>query len=205
MKYVLYLLTILPLFYVNASLQDDIGKYQNQKHTDGYYRIREGKEVSNLLLNTTGEIPKWLNGTYIRNGSGKYKVDDQIIWHFFDGLAYLISFKFEDGKIYFSSKFLKSAKYESLMNNEPTLKKKNTRAFAQNYERIKNFKYSNDGQKVFLSNANINLIQINNKYVALGETPLPVEFDKNTLNTLGMFDFNDKLYKSEIWEWPILK
>jgi beta,beta-carotene 9',10'-dioxygenase len=38
------------------------------------------------------------------------------------------------------------------------------------------------------------------KYVALTEIPLPVEFEKNTLETLGVFSYQDRLPKTNCWE-----
>ena len=199
MKLYLILLSFIPFSYTNANIQDEIKKYQEKKHNKKYHDIRDGKEIFKTELKITGKIPLWINGTYLRNGPGKYKFQNEEIWHFFDGLAYLVSFKFKNGKIFFSSKFLKTSKYYAFMKISND-NKKLLRGFAQNFEKYKTFLQSKDGQKVSTTNANINSKKINNKYIAFGETPLPVEFDINTLETKSIFDYDDILKKYEVWE-----
>ena len=42
--------------------------------------------------------------------------------------------------------------------------------------------------------------KIADKYVALTEVPLPVHFDPQTLETLGVLDYQDELPKDKCWE-----
>jgi carotenoid cleavage dioxygenase-like enzyme len=42
-------------------------------------------------------------------------------------------------------------------------------------------------------NANVNLVRIGERYIAMTETPLPIEFDAETLDTMGPLRFTDKL------------
>ena len=37
----------------------------------------------------------------------------------------------------------------------------------------------------FTDNANVNLVRIGERYIAMTETPLPIEFDAETLDTVG--------------------
>lgn len=45
----------------------------------------------------------------------------------------------------------------------------------------------------FTDNANVNITKIASKFVAMTETPLPVEFDPQTLKTMGVFSYDDKM------------
>ncbi len=42
-------------------------------------------------------------------------------------------------------------------------------------------------------NANVSISQLGDDFVALTEVPLPVVFDAQTLETAGVFDFDDKI------------
>lgn len=56
------------------------------------------EEVSNRSLGTTGEIPSWLTGTLIRNGPITVTIDGKRNEHWFDGLAMLHAFSFNQAK-----------------------------------------------------------------------------------------------------------
>jgi carotenoid cleavage dioxygenase-like enzyme len=40
-------------------------------------------------------------------------------------------------------------------------------------------------------NANVNITRIANKFIAMTEAPIPVEFDPHTLETAGVMDYNN--------------
>ena len=42
-------------------------------------------------------------------------------------------------------------------------------------------------------NPNVNLAHIGERYIAMTETPMPIEFDAETLDTIGHLDYADKL------------
>ena len=42
-------------------------------------------------------------------------------------------------------------------------------------------------------NPNVNLARIGERYIAMTETPLPIEFDPETLDTIGHLDYADEL------------
>ena len=46
-----------------------------------------------------GTIPAWLSGTLIRNGPGRFRVGEQRVNHWFDGLAMLRRYSFDDGAV----------------------------------------------------------------------------------------------------------
>src|SRR5262249_28437729 len=49
-------------------------------------------------------------------------------------------------------------------------------------------------------NANVNVAKLADEYVALTEMPLPVKFNPQTLETLGVLDYQDQLPKEKCWE-----
>nr|XP_006820470.1 PREDICTED: beta,beta-carotene 9',10'-oxygenase-like [Saccoglossus kowalevskii] len=60
-------------------------------------------------------IPKWLTGTLLRNGPGKFEVGDEPYKHWFDGLALIHRFSFHDGQVTYQNRFLRSDAYNKAM------------------------------------------------------------------------------------------
>ncbi|XP_022090472.1 beta,beta-carotene 15,15'-dioxygenase-like [Acanthaster planci] len=58
-----------------------------------------------------GKLPKWLQGSLIRNGPGLFEVGDTSYQHWFDGLSLLHRFSFEKGKVTYQNRFLRSDAY----------------------------------------------------------------------------------------------
>lgn len=155
-------------------------------------------EVENRPLTITGKIPKWLSGTLVRNGPIKTSVNGKTNTHMFDGLGMLHAFSFSDGKVNYTNKFLRSDAYHSVFEEGSV-----------DYPG-----FSNDPRSVFdklstlfippshlaVQNANVNVAKLADQYVALTETPSPVTFNGDTLNTLGVFKYKDNLPKEGCWE-----
>lgn len=59
-----------------------------------------------------GTIPKWINGSLLRNGPGKFEFGNQHFNHWFDGMALLHRFQIEGGKVTYRSRFLRSDSYK---------------------------------------------------------------------------------------------
>ncbi|KAH9629703.1 hypothetical protein HF086_001516 [Spodoptera exigua] len=67
------------------------------------------EEVSEPLEGvTTGEVPKWLRGTLLRNGPGSLKVGDMRFDHLFDSSALLHRFAIDDGHVTYQCRFLRT-------------------------------------------------------------------------------------------------
>jgi carotenoid cleavage dioxygenase-like enzyme len=156
-------------------------------------------EVVNCSLSVNGHIPTWLSGTLVRNGPIKVTIDEQSNAHWFDGLAMLHAFSFQEGKVNYSNKFLRTDAYHTVFN-EGSL---DYVGFAVDPCRSL-FKHLLTlflpTSHLALHNANVNVAKMANDYVALTELPLPVKFDIKTLDTLGVFDYEDQLPKGKSWE-----
>nr|XP_042902789.1 beta,beta-carotene 15,15'-dioxygenase-like [Parasteatoda tepidariorum] len=59
-----------------------------------------------------GEIPKWLKGSLLRNGSGLLKIGPDQYNHLFDGMALVHRFGVQDGKATYQNKFVRSNAYQ---------------------------------------------------------------------------------------------
>ena len=58
-----------------------------------------------------GEIPDWLEGTLIRNGSGIFSFGDKKVNHVFDGMAVIHRFEISKGKATYQNRILNSNTY----------------------------------------------------------------------------------------------
>ncbi|CAH2324534.1 beta,beta-carotene 15,15 -monooxygenase [Pelobates cultripes] len=139
-----------------------------------------------------GQIPKWLQGTLLRNGPGKHTVGDMSYNHWFDGLALLHSFTFKDGEVYYRSKFLRSDTYNSNMEaNRIVVSEFGTMAYPDPCKNIfsKAFTYLSHVVPEFTDNCLINIINYGNDYYASSETNFIRKIDPSTLETLEKVDY----------------
>lgn len=75
-------------------------------------------ELENFPIRFEKELPKWLKGTLIRNGFGRFELGEHRMIHLFDAYAKLSSWKFKgDGRATFSTKFIDSSFYKKSMDS----------------------------------------------------------------------------------------
>src|SRR5712692_1274985 len=72
-------------------------------------------EVSIERLPVRGNLPAWLSGTLIRNGPAKFEVGARSYRHWFDGLAMLHKFSFQNGEVSYANRFLQSKAYNKAL------------------------------------------------------------------------------------------
>jgi len=159
----------------------------NRKFSLGFSTLDKEITINELPLH--GTLPHWLSGTLFRNGPAKFEVSEKKLSHWFDGFSMLHAFSFVNGKVSYTNKFLESKAYK----------------YAQEKEEIGYSEFATDPcrsifkrfAQMFSSkptdNANVNISRIANEFVALTETPLLIEFDSKTLQTVGVSKYDDKL------------
>ncbi|KAH7694654.1 CBN-BCMO-2 protein, partial [Aphelenchoides avenae] len=140
----------------------------------------------------TGEIPKWLKGTLLRNGPGMFKVGDTQYNHWFDGLAYIQRYHFENGKMFYSAKYLRSEAYE-----------RNTAAQRIVVGEFGTAKYPDPCKNIFhryfsyffenhtTDNGVVNFFKAGDAIFACTETPKLNQIDPKTLETGAKVNFDD--------------
>lgn len=149
-------------------------------------------EINLESLPVRGTIPQWLSGTLIRNGPAKFEVGKEKFRHWFDGLAMLHKFSFKEGTVTYANRFLESNAYKSSIETDKIKYKE----FATDPCRSIFKRVSSMFSSEFTDNANVNITKIASHFVAMTETPLPVEFDPETLKTIGIFSYDDKIDSS---------
>src|SRR3989338_376252 len=157
------------------------------KYKVGFQDLNEEVSIENLEV--LGEIPEWLSGTLLRMGPAKFETRNQKLNHWFDGFAMLHNFTFQNGKVSYKNKFLKSDTYELAQKNG----KINYREFATDPCRSIFKKFFTLFSGDLTDNNNVNITRIFDEYVALTETTLPISFDPKLLETKNHFKFEDDL------------
>jgi len=185
---IFFLINILFLDSISAKIKKEVPRQISLEKTE---------EMGNVSLKIIGNIPKWLSGTLIRNGP--VKVYNETVGHFFDEPGMLHAFAFDNGIVRYTNKFLRSNVYDLIFNEGAV----NYGDFAKNADSSlfnKFLSYFRKKTNSDIQNANVNVAKLDNTYVALTEKPLPVKFDLKTLETLGVFDYQDQLPKKDYWE-----
>jgi len=151
----------------------------------GFRSLEE--ELSDERLPVQGEIPNWLSGTLLRNGPGLYDVGGERLRHWFDGLALLRKYRFDNGTVRYSNRFLRTESYADATAGTATgqfaTDAGGWRSLLRWVKRL--------GPPEPTDNANVHVTRIDGQYVAQTEVPRWVAFDPESLETRGEFAFRD--------------
>ena len=163
-----------------------LSQTQTTDHRLGFQSLDE--EVAVDRLPVTGELPSWLTGALVRVTPALFEIGDRRVSHWFDGVAMLNRFGFADGTVSYKSRFLESRSYRDAREGQVRRGGFATDPCRSLFKRVQAI-FSPD----FTDNPNVNLARVGERYIAMTETPLPVEFDPDTLDTIGHFDFADSV------------
>lgn len=148
----------------------------------GYMSSEEEIQVEKLPVE--GSIPQWLSGSLLRNGPAKFEVGSEQVWHWFDGLAMLHRFTFHDGNVAYANKFVRSKAYTTAMQEG----------------RLAYVMFAADPCKTLFKHAmseminpNVSIQRVAGEFLAMTEAPLPIAFEPQTLDTLGVVHYDDQL------------
>jgi carotenoid cleavage dioxygenase-like enzyme len=145
--------------------------------TLGFSTLDEETVIDELSLQ--GQLPSWLAGSLLRTGPAKFEVGKQQMKHWFDGLAMLHRFTISAGKVGYGSRFLESRSYRAAQaEGELVYGEFATDPCRSLFKRVQTL-FSGGG--VLPDNANVNVARLGERFIAMTETPLPVQFDAHTL------------------------
>jgi len=145
----------------------------------GYETLESEIELDSLPVE--GSIPEWLSGTLLRNGPAKFEVGEQPLRHWFDGLAMLHRFSFDAGRVSYANRFLRSDAYREAEKGRIAYSEFATDPCRSLFKRAATM-----FKPQLTDNCNVNLTRLGDEYIAMTETPLPVAFDPETLDSLGV-------------------
>lgn len=145
------------------------------------------REVSDVRAAVTGTLPEWLTGSLLRTAPARFEVGQRSYTHWFDGLAMLHGFVFEQGTVRYSNRFIRSR----------------TWCETQATGRIARSEFMTDPCRTLFGrvmalfdpkptdNANVNIGVLGDRLVAQTETPMAIRFDPRTLQTEGYLAFGE--------------
>jgi len=144
----------------------------------------EPREESYCIENIEGEIPEYVRGSYYLNGPARFSRGSFIYRHWLDGDGMVRALRFANGRVHFTSRFVRSAKLVA----EEEAGRPIFRTFGTSFEddRLK--------RRIALeSPANVSVYPYQNSVLAFGEQGLPWELDPVTLETRGEYNFGGSL------------
>jgi carotenoid cleavage dioxygenase-like enzyme len=144
--------------------------------------VTQEREVSVDDLPITGSLPAWLTGSLVRTGPAKFEVGERSYNHWFDGLAMLHRFGFADGRVSYANRFLQTRAYRAAHETGQIAYSE----FATDPCRTIFQRVSSIFSPAQTDNAAVNVVRLGEEYIAMTETPLPVAFDADTLETVGV-------------------
>jgi len=144
------------------------------------------EEVEDRPLAVEGAVPQWLEGSLIRNGPARWTVDGEEADHWFDGLAHLTRFAFQDGEVHYTNHFPRTATYRKAVEEGEFAGQ-----FSSSGGYLATVKAMLSGEAT--DNANVHVAQIGDDLVALTETPNWIRVDPETLDHRGSLAYDDDL------------
>ncbi|KAL0288599.1 UNVERIFIED_CONTAM: Carotenoid cleavage dioxygenase 8B, chloroplastic [Sesamum angustifolium] len=147
-------------------------------------------------LQVQGQIPLWMNGTYLRNGPGLWHIGDYNFRHLFDGYATLVRLHFDNGHLIMGHRQIESEAYKAAKKNNKLC----YREFSEIPKPDNFLAYIGDLANLFsgaslTDNANTGVVKLGDgRVVCLTETVKgSIVIDPDTLDTLGKFEYSDNL------------
>ncbi|MFZ0042245.1 MAG: carotenoid oxygenase family protein, partial [Solirubrobacteraceae bacterium] len=146
----------------------------------GYESLDQEVDLDRLPVH--GQLPSWLQGSLIRTGPAKWEVGERTMNHWFDGYAMLHRFGFADGHVSYANRFLETRAWRE----------------ARDHGRIGYSEFATDPCRSLFErvtamfspqlsdNANVSLTKLGERFIAMTETPIPVQFDPETLAAAGV-------------------
>ena len=146
----------------------------------GFQTLETETRIDSLPVH--GEIPAWLTGSLMRPGPAKFEAGSQQLRHWFDGLSMLHRFSFNDGQVAYANRFLEGRSYKTAKETgRMSYSEFATDPCRSIFQRV---------QSIFSpalgDNANINMVKLGERCLALTEPPIAVEFDPDTLAAAGV-------------------
>jgi carotenoid cleavage dioxygenase-like enzyme len=140
------------------------------------------EELTLEALPVEGRFPDWLEGTLIRNGPARFEVGERSLRHWFDGQAMLHKFSFAGGRVSYANRFLRGRAVRAAEQTG----RLSYREFATDPCRSLFGRAMSVFSRRLTDNCNVNLMRLGERAIAMTETPMPISFDPDTLEALGV-------------------
>ncbi|KAE9548755.1 hypothetical protein FO519_008028 [Halicephalobus sp. NKZ332] len=153
---------------------------------ENYSEVTEPSEAQ-----VEGQIPPWLDVTILRNGPGMFRIGDTEYSHWFDGLAFIQRYFFQEGKMFYSARYLESEAYKiNIAANRIVVGEFGTSGFTDPCKGFLGKLQTFFSEEHVTDNASVNFFSVGDTVWAATETPRVVRVDPKNIKTLDNFDFN---------------
>ncbi|EMA46564.1 carotenoid oxygenase family protein [Halobiforma nitratireducens] len=160
--------------------------------TDRAYELGFGTvdtEYADRRLPVEGTVPSWLSGALIRNGPGRFEFGGERATHWFDGLAMLRRYGFDDGTVSYTNRFLRTGAYAAAdAGHGATEFATGDGSLRRTLRWLRSL-----GPPEPTDNATVHVARLGEHFVALTEAPRRIAFDPVTLETRGEFRWHDDI------------
>ncbi|KAF6164493.1 hypothetical protein GIB67_025319 [Kingdonia uniflora] len=167
-------------------------KHEEGRKLAAWTSIKQERWEGELVVE--GEIPKWLNGTYLRNGPGLWHIGDYNFRHLFDGYATLVRLNFDNGRLIAGHRQIESEAYKAAKTNNKLC----YREFSETPKPDNFLSYVGELASLLsgaslTDNANTGVVHLaDGRVVCLTETIKgSLVVDPDTLDTIGKFEYTD--------------
>lgn len=141
------------------------------------------RELDDVAVTVTGELPAWLRGRLLLNGPALWELPSGALQHWFDGYAMLHGLHIGDTGVRYSSRFASSRAYrDSLAAGRPVNGEFGSPNPAGLWARLKGTR-GTDNPAVVMS-------RHGSRWIAVSETPYLTYFDPETLATGERLDLH---------------
>ncbi|XP_077571311.1 beta-carotene 15, 15-dioxygenase 2, like [Stigmatopora nigra] len=138
-----------------------------------------------------GTIPTWINGSFLRNGPGKFEFGQDKYTHWFDGMALMHRFHISDGMVTYSSRFLQSDSYVcNSAKNRIVVSEFGTLAVPDPCKNIFARFFSRFQIPKATDNANVHFVKYKGDFYVSTETNYMRRIDPQTLDTKEKVDWS---------------
>uniref|UniRef100_A0A3Q1EZ80 Beta-carotene oxygenase 2b n=1 Tax=Acanthochromis polyacanthus TaxID=80966 RepID=A0A3Q1EZ80_9TELE len=139
----------------------------------------------------SGTIPEWINGSFLRNGPGKFEIGDHKFNHWFDGMALLHQFQISNGQVTYKSRFLSSDSYQSNKEyNRITVSEFGTVTMPDPCKNVFQRFLSRFELPKPTDNANVSFVTYKGDYYVSTETNVMHMVDPETLESIKKVDWS---------------
>lgn len=147
-----------------------------------FINIDEAPEPTKAKV--TGEVPSWLKGTLLRNGTGMFEIGPDRYNHWFDGLALMQRFHIENGEVWCNTRYLRSKSYQrNMAANRIVCSEFGTLGHPDPCKTLFNRYFSYFFPHEITDNDSVNFLQSGDEVYASTETAILHKVDPKTLET----------------------
>lgn len=176
----------------------------NKPFLTGFQSQKQIVKLMDKDLEVVGCIPEWLYGSYVAVGPAQFEAGESKAHHWLDGLAMVHRFAFKKGHVSYANQFIHSYYFnESISKGTLTNSALASDPNASYFAKLRAALSDSDDRPPY-DNTNIGIINHNNKWIALTETPNAISIDRNTLKSDNEYVFTDDIKMHTMSAHPII-